>query len=509
MLQLTRNLCALSLQQPIFTVIRGCHTQVRVRFAPSPTGYLHLGGLRTALYNYLFAKKHGGKFILRIEDTDQTRLVDDATEQLCKDLEWAGIKPDEGPNYGGLFGPYIQSQRIDLYHEEVKKLLSNGSAYYCFCSERRLDLLRKEALKQRQVPKYDNRCRHLTPVQIAEKLANKDPFCIRFKLESQGESFNDMVYGKIVYFIAQNEGDPIIIKSDGYPTYHFANVVDDHYMRITHVLRGVEWQISTPKHLLMYQAFGWKAPRYGHLPLIMNTDGSKLSKRQNDIRIQHYQEKGIFPQALLNYITQSGGGFEKEVGEHLKCLQMPELVSRFDISKVNANSSRLNPELLGDLNRLELQEQLRDPVKCDILIEKVRELVTKAYPKNVENLDLGKEHVKFVLEWAVNRITSLNELVEGKLSFLWILPKLQKDNVIGSDILESLIKSLNEQNFSKTDLNSLLKEFSAKNDLSFANFMKSLRGVLSGLKEGPSVAEMMEILGKEGTVERLLRTKKK
>lgn len=476
---------------------------------PLIAGYLHLGGLRTALYNYLFAKKHGGKFILRIEDTDQTRLVEGATEQLCKDLEWAGIRPDEGPGYGGLFGPYIQSNRVELYREEVKKLLDNGSAYYCFCSDRRLELLRKEALKQRQVPKYDNRCRHLTPVQIAEKLARNDPFCIRFKLESQGESFQDMVYGKIVYFIAQNEGDPVIIKSDGYPTYHLANVVDDHYMRITHVLRGVEWQISTPKHLLLYQAFGWKAPRYAHLPLIMNSDGSKLSKRQNDIRIQHYKDNGIFPQALLNYIIQSGGGFEKEVGEGLTCSQMPELISRFDLSKVNVNSSRLNPDLLSDLNRLELQEQVRDPVKCDVLVENVRTMVQQAYPKNVENLDLGKEHIKFVLEWAVNRISSLKELVEGNLSFLWILPKLQKDSVIGPDILESLIKSLTEQNFSKTDLNSLLKEFSAKNNLTFGNFMKSLRGALSGHKEGPSVAEMMEILGKEGTVERLVRTKKK
>lgn len=470
---------------------------------------MHLGGLRTALYNYLFAKKHGGKFILRIEDTDQTRLVEGATEQLCKDLEWAGIKPDEGPGYGGLFGPYIQSSRVELYREEVKKLLANGSGYYCFCSDRRLELLRKEALKQRQVPKYDNRCRHLTPVQIAEKLANNDPFCIRFKLESQGEAFHDMVYGKIVYYVAQNEGDPVIIKSDGYPTYHLANVVDDHYMRITHVLRGVEWQISTPKHLLMYQAFGWKAPRYAHLPLIMNSDGSKLSKRQNDIRIQNYKDQGIFPQALLNYITQSGGGFEKEIGETPTCFQMPELVSRFDISKVNANSSRLNPDLLADLNRHELQEQIQDPVKCDVLVENVRKMVQLAYPKNVENLDLGKEHIKFVLEWAVNRISSLNELVEGKLSFLWILPKLHKDTIIGPDILESLIKSLNEQNFSKTDLNTVLKEFSAKNNLTFSNFMKSLRGALSGLKEGPSVAEMMEILGKQGTLERLVRTKKK
>lgn len=471
------------------------------------TGYLHLGGLRTALYNYLFAKKHNGKFILRIEDTDQTRLVVGAGEQLCKDLEWAGIHPDEGPYHKGDFGPYLQSKRLEIYRTEVKKLLENGSAYYCFCNERRLDLLRKEAVKRQEVPKYDNRCRHLTPVQIAAKLANNDPFCIRFKLESQGESFNDLVYGKIVYYIAQNEGDPVIIKSDGYPTYHFANVVDDHRMQISHVLRGVEWQISTPKHLLLYQAFGWKPPRYGHLPLITNSDGSKLSKRQNDIQIDSYRRQGIFPQALLNFIIQSGGGFEKNQSESIQCWQMPVLIQRFDISKVNVNSSRLNPELLADLNQLELKQQLSDPETCDLMVKQIQHMVRKAFPDHVEQLDLDSEHIKFVLNWASSRITSLEELVDGKLSFLWILPKLTKDTTLSPEVIESLMKSLEEQNFTRLNLNALLKEFSETNNLTFSKFMKSLRTMLSGLKEGPSVAEMMEILGKANTLERLIRTK--
>lgn len=250
---------------------------------------------------------------MRIEDTDQSRLVDGATEQLCADLEWVGIRPDEGPQQGGDFGPYVQSQRLHIYRDEVKKLLENGTAYYCFCTERRLDLLRKDALKARQVPKYDNRCRHLTPVQIAEKLANQDTFCIRFKLDPYVDDYHDLVYGKIVYDVAANEGDPVIIKSDGYPTYHFANVVDDHLMHITHVLRGVEWQISTTKHLLMYRAFNWIPPKYAHLPLLMNGDGTKLSKRQGNINIGHYREQGIEPQALVNFITLAGGGFRREL----------------------------------------------------------------------------------------------------------------------------------------------------------------------------------------------------
>lgn len=238
-----------------------------------------MGGLRTALYNYLYAKGNRGTFIVRIEDTDQSRLVPDATESLFNDLNWAGINPDESVLHGGNYGPYVQSERLEIYRREVKKLLENGSAYYCFCTERRLELLRKDAIRASETPKYDNRCRHLTPVQVAEKLANNDSMCIRyvidlsenqhnyicngdsmikmvicrFKLESNITSFEDIVYGKIEYDVAKNEGDPIIIKSDGFPTYHFANVVDDHFMDITHVLRGVEWQISTTKHLLMYK----------------------------------------------------------------------------------------------------------------------------------------------------------------------------------------------------------------------------------------------------------------
>lgn len=210
----------------------------------------------------------------------------------------------------------------------MKKLLGNGSAYYCFCSDRRLEMIRREALRARQVPKYDNRCRHLTPVQIAQKLAKNDKYCIRFKLKSKDETFKDLIYGDITYDVAQNEGDPVIIKTDGFPTYHFANVVDDHMMKISHVMRGIEWQISTPKHILIYKAFGWKPPQYAHLPLILNADGSKLSKRQGDIRIGSFRDQGILPQALLNFITQSGGGFEQIADKKIRSHQMKELVER-------------------------------------------------------------------------------------------------------------------------------------------------------------------------------------
>lgn len=389
-----------------------------------------MGGLRTALFNYLYAKAHNGKFILRIEDTDQSRLVEGASEQLVKDLQWAGMELDEGPFCGGEYGPYVQSQRLDIYQQHVNKLIDSDNAYHCFCTERRLELLRKEALKNRQIPKYDNRCRHLTPGQIAEKIAKGDKYCIRFKLSDRGESYNDLVYGKFIYYVAQNEGDPVILKADGFPTYHLANVVDDHLMRISHVLRGVEWQISTPKHLMMYRAFGWSPPQFGHLPLIMNADGSKLSKRQSDIKLEYYRERGYFPQALINYITQAGGGFDRDPSERLNCYSMKELAKKFDIARINSNSSRLDPELLKELNQLALIQKLEDPIECKALIEEVRNLIKTKYPLSADQLDLDDDHVLSVLKWAIKRINTIEELTEEGLSFLWVLPKLTKEKEI-------------------------------------------------------------------------------
>lgn len=492
-------------------------------------GFLHLGGLRTALFNYLFAKANNGKFILRIEDTDQTRLVPGAIEQLCQDLEWTGLIPDEGPmKYGGSYGPYIQSVRLDIYQKYIKELIDSGHAYHCFCSERRLELMRKEAVKARQIPKYDNRCRHLTPGQVAEKIAKNDKYCIRFKLSDRGEAFNDMICGNYVYYVAQNEGDPVILKSDGFPTYHLANVVDDHEMKISHVLRGIEWQISTPKHLMIYRAFGWTPPQFGHLPLIMNSDGSKLSKRQNDIKLEYYREKEIFPEALINYVTQAGGGFKREPYECLECLDLHDLTKKFDVNRINTNSSRLNPDLLNELNRLELIKRLENPEECTSLIKNVREKVCNRYSLSPEQLDLDDDHIFNVLKWGAKRVNSINDLLEGELSFLWVLPKLTKDTetelnegkhhvliaydcyiLFFLDVIDSLVNELKDKNFSSKNLQLILKEFSSENKLTFSNFMRNLRAMLSGLKEGPSVAEMMEILGKESTLERIVRLKKR
>ncbi|KAH8297747.1 hypothetical protein KR054_008429 [Drosophila jambulina] len=483
--------------------LRHAHHQVRVRFAPSPTGYLHLGGLRTALYNFLYARHLGGKFLLRIEDTDQTRLVPGASERLVEDLLWAGIEIDEGPGFGGEVGPYVQSHRKEIYSKAIEELLENGSAYRCFCTERRLDLLRKEALRTRQVPRYDNKCRHLTATEIEALLAKGTPHCIRFKLTDHEEPLEDLIYGNVHHNVSDTEGDPVVMKSDQFPTYHFANVVDDHLMGITHVLRGVEWQISTTKHLLLYKAFGWQPPKFGHLPLLVNADGTKLSKRQGDIGIEHFRQRGYFPLALVNYVVSAGGGFEHKVNAKQQLLSMKKLGEQFHIERVNSHPSRLNPELLDDLNRLEIGQRLSGNESRKELVKQVQDLVKEAYSTH-SNLDLAEDHILDVLNWSSQRLTLLQDLTSSKLSFLWVKPSNYQLKDLTPQQLLSLLRELDsQQDFTKDELNVRLKNFAQTEHLKFPLMMKALRAALSGLKEGPGVAEMMEILGKPVTLERL------
>lgn len=493
--------------------------EVRVRFAPSPTGHLHLGGLRTALYNYLFAKSCNGKFVLRIEDTDQTRLVPESEKKLEHDLNWFGIYPDESPMVGGPYGPYKQSERLELYRNQVKHLLENKTAYYCFCSERRLDLLRREAVNSGQIPRYDNRCRSYSEEDINKKLDQGERYCIRFKL-SNATSFRDLIYGNISYDVSLNEGDPIILKGDGFPTYHLANVIDDHFMNITHVLRGVEWQISTGKHILLYRAFGWEPPAFGHLPLILNSDGSKLSKRQKDITVESYKNNGIFPQALLNFVTQAGGGFTRHMDKlKPKIFTMGDLINEFDIVRINCNSCCLVPEKLPEFNQLEIQFQLKDVKATAMLVAQVREIVQNTFCQRFEenSIQLDDEHIRSILHWSQNRIHKLTDLVHNNLAFLWITPPeygIQESSKYLSEkgMLEVLVlelKKCSQQYFNKEHLKQLLYNFSNANNLEFGKFMKAIRRMLSGLKEGPGVAEMMEILGPDRTISRLQRVGKK
>ncbi|XP_041085534.1 probable glutamate--tRNA ligase, mitochondrial [Polyodon spathula] len=483
---------------------------VRVRFAPSPTGFLHLGGLRTALYNYIFAKKHGGSFILRLEDTDQSRLVPGAAERIENMLEWAGIPPDESPRKGGLFSAYQQSQRLGLYQEAAKTLVANGAAYHCFCSPQRLELLKKEALRNRQTPRYDNRCRHLSPGQVEEKLGQKQPHVLRFRLEEGVEPFQDMVYGWNRHEVATVEGDPVIIKADGFPTYHLANVVDDHHMQISHVLRGTEWLISTSKHLLMYRAFGWEAPTFGHLPLLLNKDGSKLSKRQGDIFIEHFALAGYLPEALLDIITNCGSGFtENRVGRTLN-----ELIAEFEMTKITTHSALLDLEKLPEFNRIHLLRRIGDAGQRQALVKDLQVLVEREYEEQLtEKGVLQTEYIERVLQLRKGHVTCLQDLVSPAYSYLWVRPSVPRDQLLKVspevDTISKLVLELVQVENSVLTTEKLSTELKGLQNKTkgtkFGAIMKVIRLALSGQQQGPSVAEMIVSLGPREVSERLQR----
>ncbi|MEW6654905.1 MAG: glutamate--tRNA ligase, partial [Bacteroidota bacterium] len=306
--------------------------EIRVRFAPSPTGYLHVGGLRTALYNFLFARKNNGKFILRIEDTDRNRYVEGAIENLIASLKWCGLEYDEGPDKEGRFGPYMQSQRLDLYKKLADELIEKGHAYYCFCTPERLKQLREEQEKQKlPQAKYDKHCLSLSKSDIEEKLASKIPHVVRLNVIPNQKIIFDDVIRKRVEFDSGNVDDQVLIKSDGYPTYHLANVVDDHLMQISHVIRGEEWLSSTPKHVLLYDSFGWERPTFAHLPLLLNPDKSKLSKRQGDVAVEDYRDKGYLQEALVNFVALLGWN----AGDDKEFYFIDELIESFSLERVN------------------------------------------------------------------------------------------------------------------------------------------------------------------------------
>jgi len=477
--------------------------RVRVRFAPSPTGQLHLGGLRTAIYNYLFAKAHKGQFILRIEDTDQSRLVPGAAERLETILKWSGIHPDESPLVGGEYGPYFQSHRLNIYSKFASDLIDKGHAYRCFCTEKRLELLKREATRTRQPNKYDRKCLQLSSSEIEEKLAQKVPHTVRFLLTPDTIPFEDLIFGHFSHNVFENEGDPIIMKSDGYPTYHFANVVDDHLMKITHVLRGVEWQVSTPKHLQMYKAFGWDPPIFGHLPLIMNRDGTKLSKRQSDLHLETLKTAGYYPDAVINFVTSVGGGFEERDYNLDQIHSLDQLISKFDINKVHTASCKIEMDRLDIINRFVIKDLLiHKDTKCKII-----RLCRKVITQKVLNLGLQIDSIEDgtiekYLVWGQDRITKLEDIVGDDLMFLWVQPS--KDNMIISIEDSTFERAL--QIISKSEERKLmknLKTLSKEAGVQFPVLMKEIRMLITGRAEGPPITELINILGTEVVIKRL------
>src|SRR6201996_7092518 len=307
---------------------------IRVRIAPSPTGDPHVGTAYIGLLNYIFAKQRGGKFVLRIEDTDRTRFVATSEQMIFDALKWVGLTWDEGPDVGGPFGPYRQSERTEIYREHAEMLLANGTAYRCFCTPEKLEADRKQQMAAKLPPRYPGTCRALSPDQIEENIAGNVPFTVRLKVPLDGSTtFKDELRGEIT-FDHFNVDDQVLMKSDGFPTYHLANVVDDYLMKITDVIRAEEWISSTPKHILLYQFFGWPAPRFWHMPLLRNQDKSKISKRKNPVSLVYFRQAGFLPQAMLNFLGLMGGGMPADINNATEKFTLEEMIQHFDVQKI-------------------------------------------------------------------------------------------------------------------------------------------------------------------------------
>ncbi len=479
--------------------------EIRVRYAPSPTGYVHIGNLRTALYNYLFAKSAGGKFILRIEDTDQTRKVEGAVENIISVLKWAGLDYDEGPSKEGGCGPYYQSQRLEIYNQHVKTLLEKKRAYYCFCTPERLTVLREEQQKQKlPQTKYDKHCLHLTEPEIKKNLDEGMAHVIRLNVEpGQTIKFRDYVR-EDVEFQSDMIDDQILMKSDGFPTYHLANVVDDHLMGVSHVIRGEEWLPSTPKHVLLYEAFGWEKPVFAHLPLLLNPDRSKLSKRQGDVAVEDYRKKGYLKEALINFIALLGW----TAGDDREFYYLEDLIGSFSLERINKSGAVFDIEKLNWLNA----EHLRAKPDDEILIMLKDEFKVSKYSDNIPSndyllkiIDAMKPRVSFVKEFITNCVyfyEDPEEYEEASVKKGW---KPQSP-----EILKKFADKISAfENPLKEDFESALKSTAAEMSVGNGAVIHPLRLAVSGVSGGPGIFDICYILGKDRTISRIHRATEK
>ena len=472
---------------------------IRTRFAPSPTGYMHIGNLRTALYEFLIAKSQGGKFILRIEDTDRERYVDGAVEVIYKTLELSHMPHDEGPDIGGDYGPYVQSERKGDYMKYAKELVEKGEAYYCFCTKERLDSLRAHVSGD-DVAKYDRHCLSLSPEQIEENLQKGVPFVIRQKIRPGKTTFHDVVYGDITVDNEEME-DQILIKSDGYPTYNFANVIDDHAMAITHVVRGAEYLSSTPKYNLLYEAFGWEIPTYVHLPAVMKDKHNKLSKRNGDASFQDLIQKGYLPEAIINYIALLGWS----PSDNREIFSMDELIEAFDVKGLSKSPAIFDIDKLTWMNG----EYIKN-MPFDSFYE-YAEPELKAAVKR-DDIDLKK-----LASYVQSRVSTFKEIAQ-KVDFVDKLPSYEPELYVHKKmkttlemslenlkkaypVLEALEKWDNDSIYAA--LKNLIDEMQIKN----GQMLWPVRTALSGEPTSPcGASELGELLGKEDSLDRIKKS---
>ncbi|MDN5352350.1 MAG: nondiscriminating glutamyl-tRNA synthetase [Clostridiales bacterium] len=482
----------------------------RVRFAPSPTGYVHIGSLRTALYDYLYAKGQGGTFVIRVEDTDQTRLVGDAVEGMVYALKWAGIEADEGPvadengviHEIGDFGPYTQSDRLDIYKPYAEQLIENGHAYHCFCTKERLDALRQEQKEQGLTPKYDGHCRNLSKEEVDQRIAAGESYVVRLKLpENRVIAFDDRVKGHIE--VNTNDmDDQVLMKADGFPTYHMAVVVDDHLMEITQVIRGDEWLISTPKHVYLYEAFGWEAPEFVHLPVILSKSKKKLSKREGDVAVEDFRRKGYLPEALVNYVALVGWSPDTEE----EIFDMQALIEHFSFERVSKSSGIFDLDKLNWVNNHYIRSYP---------IEKLTALC-KPYFVEVGYCDEATFEAEFdkmcqVVEVLRERLNKLEEIKEHLALFMSddVHPEddearevLSQEHI--ADLLNVFVGKLEAcDTLTAEDVKPMLKEIQKETGYKGKMLFMPVRVAVTGQVHGPDIAQIMGILGKDSVIRRV------
>lgn len=464
-------------------------SEIRVRFAPSPTGFVHVGSLRTALYNYLFTRHNNGKFILRIEDTDQDRFVEGAVDNLLNVLKWAGLDYDEGPEKESGSKSYYQSKRLGLYQKHIQTLLDKGDAYPCFCSSERLEKMRTDQMVRGEDARYDGHCRSIN-TEEAKKRMKDETHVIRMKIPA-GETviIDDIVRGK-VSFQTDVLDDQVLIKSDGFPTYHFANVVDDHLMGISHVIRGEEWLPSTPKHILLYKMFNWDIPAFAHLPLLLNADRSKLSKRQGDVAVEDYRDKGILPQALVNFVALLGWN----KGDDQEIFSLFELCEYFTLERVSKAGA------VFDLNKLNWMngQYIRQMSENEYLE------VGKSWLKKLQLDSSDQDKNKLILLSVRNHLNRFDELTNATSIFFKdelnysneALEWIKKDESIS--IFEKMLDHMNKYNELTLDnFKELMKNVQNETGIKGKDLWMPVRAAITGQIAGPELPAVITVVGKE------------
>jgi len=475
---------------------------VRVRFAPSPTGYPHVGNIRTALFDWLFARHYGGSFIVRIEDTDVTRKVKGALEAILDGLRWLGLDWDEGPEVGGEYGPYFQSQRLELYREAAQRLVSQGDAYYCYCSPQRLEEMRAEQVRRKQPPGYDRTCRDLSEEERAQKEAEGITPVVRFKTPLSGQTkFNDLIWGEVV-FENNTIDDFVLLKSDGYPTYHLANVVDDHAMEISHVIRAEEWLSSTPRHILLYQALGLEPPQFVHHPMILGPDRSKLSKRHGAVSIIEYREQGYLPETMVNFLALLGWSLDDKT----EILSRQELIDNFSLERIGRTAAIFNRGKLDWMNGVYIRS-----LSLEDFTQRALPFLDKGLPPCVKR-PLSVEYVTQIMPLIQERARTLAEVAD--LAQFFFVDELDYDAslLVGKNMSrESATKALEVswerlkqlEVFGAESLEAVLRPLAVELGLKTGQLFGTLRVAVTGRTAAPPLFQTMAVLGKKQCLKRI------